>query len=311
MPRGYDRALYILPFDHRGSFQTKMFGWKPPLSEAQTTEVAAAKRVIYDGFRSALAGGVPKDKAGILVDEQFGAAVLRDAAAEGVATACPAEKSGQDEFDFEYGEDFARHIEAFDPTFCKVLVRYNPEGDRALNRRQAERLRRLSDSLAATGRSRFMFELLVPPEKAQLDKLKGDKKAYDLEVRPRLMIQAIRDLQQAGVDPDLWKIEGLDRREDCLTVVAAARAGGRDSVGCIILGRGEDDRKVREWLATAAGVPGFVGFAVGRTVFWDPLVAWRAKKTTRDGAVAEVARRYREFVDVFEAGRSKAARQPA
>src|SRR5215471_9066143 len=175
MPRGYDRALYILPFDHRGSFQTKMFGWKPPLSEAQTADIAAAKRVIYDGFRSALVGGVPKEKAGILVDEQFGAAILRDAASEGVATACPAEKSGQDEFDFEYGEDFARHIETFDPTFCKVLVRYNPEGDRALNQRQAARLKRLSDYLAAAKRSHFMFELLVPAEKAQLDALKDAK----------------------------------------------------------------------------------------------------------------------------------------
>src|SRR5262245_9824601 len=120
MPRGYDRPLYILPFDHRGSFQTRLFGWNAPLSEAQTAEIAASKRVIYDGFKSALADDVPEDKAGILVDEQFGAAVLHDAKAVGVVTACPAEKSGQDEFDFEYGEAFARHIEAFDPTFCKV-----------------------------------------------------------------------------------------------------------------------------------------------------------------------------------------------
>ncbi|HZT18219.1 MAG TPA: DUF2090 domain-containing protein [Dongiaceae bacterium] len=311
MPRGYDRALYILPFDHRGSFQSKMFGWTSPLSEAQTAEIAAAKRVIYDGFKAALAAGAPKDKAGILVDEQFGSAVLRDAAAEGVVTAAPAEKSGQDEFDFEYGEDFGRHIEAFNPTFCKVLVRYNPEGDRDLNRAQAARLKRLSDYLAAAGRSRYMFELLVPAEKAQLDRLKGDKKAYDREVRPGLMVQAIGELQDAGVEPDLWKIEGLDRREDCEKVVRAVRAGGRDRVGCIILGRGEDDRKVREWLTTAAGVPGFVGFAVGRTVFWDPLVDWRAGKASREQAVAEVARRYREFVDVFEAGRARAARADA
>jgi 5-dehydro-2-deoxygluconokinase len=300
MPRGYDRALYILPFDHRGSFQAKLFGWNPPLSDTQTAEIASAKRVIYDGFQSALAAGVPKEKAGILVDEQFGAAILRDAATKAVVTASPAEKSGQDEFDFEYGEDFARHIEAFDPTFCKVLVRYNPGGDRALNRRQAARLKRLSDFLAANNRSRFMFELLVPAEKAQLARLKGDKKAYDLELRPRLMVEAIRELQDASVDPDLWKIEGLDRREDCQAIVAAARAGGRDRVGCIILGRGEDDRKVRDWLGIAAEVPGFIGFAVGRTDFWDPLVAWRSKKATREQAVAEIAGRYREFVDLFE-----------
>jgi myo-inositol catabolism protein IolC len=309
MPRGYLRALYVLPFDHRGSFQAKLFGWKPPLSDAQTAEIAGAKQVIYEGFQSALAAGVPKEKAGILVDEQFGGAILRDAAAQGIVTASPAEKSGQDEFDFEYGEDFARHIEAFDPTFCKVLVRYNPEGDRALNRRQAARLQRLSDFLAAKNRSRFMFELLVPPEKAQLDKLEGDRKAYDLEVRPRLMVEAIRELQDAGVDPDLWKVEGLDRREDCHAIVAAARAGGRDQVGCIILGRGEDHRKVRYWLAIAAEVPGFIGFAVGRTDFWDPLVAWRTKKATREQAVAEIAARYREYVDLFEDRRSSVARR--
>ena len=109
----------------------------------------------------------------------------------GYTTACPAEKSGQDEFDFEYGEDFAKHIEAFHPTFCKVLVRYNPEGDAALNQRQAARLKQLSDYLHDQSQSRFMFELLVPAEKAQLDRLNGDKKAYDLELRPGLMVQAI------------------------------------------------------------------------------------------------------------------------
>ncbi|HXX32584.1 MAG TPA: DUF2090 domain-containing protein [Myxococcaceae bacterium] len=302
MTRGYDRPLYVLPFDHRGSFQTKMFGWEGTLSAAQTAEIAAAKRIVYDGFRSALAAGVPKDRAGILVDEQFGADILRDAAAEGYTTACPAEKSGQDEFDFEYGEDFARHVEAFHPTFCKVLVRYNPEGDRALNQRQAGRLARLSRTLASAAGSRFMFELLVPAEKAQLERLGSDRKAYDREVRPGLMVRAIEELQRAGVEPDVWKIEGLDRREDCSRVVAAARQGGRERVGCILLGRGEDDQKVRAWLTTAAGVPGFIGFAVGRTSFWEPLVQFRARAMTREAAVAEIARRYREFVNIFERG---------
>jgi len=298
---GFDKPLYILPFDHRGSFQKKMFGWDGTLSTQQTAEIAAAKRVIYDAFVAAVDAGVPKDKAGILIDEQFGAAILRDAATDGYATCCPTEKSGQEEFDFEYGEDFEKHIEAFYPTFCKVLVRYNPEGDQDLNRRQSARLKRLSEYLHSNGsRSRFMFELLVPAEKAQIDQLKGDKKAYDLELRPRLVAQTIQELQDAGVEPDVWKIEGLERHEDCERIVAVARQGGRSRVGCIILGRGEDDRKVREWLATAAALPGFIGFAVGRTSFWDPLVDWRAKKITRNAAVAEIARRYRRFVEIFE-----------
>lgn len=303
MTVGYDKDLYILPFDHRGSFQTKMFGWKGDLTPEQTKEIADTKAVIYDGFKAAVAGGVPKEKSGILVDEQFGTAVLQDAAKNGYATACPAEKSGQDEFDFEYGEDFAKHIEKFSPTFCKVLVRYNPEGDKVGNKRQAERLRRLSEYLHKTGKSKYMFELLVPAEKAQLDKVGGDKKKFDLDLRPGLMVKAIQELQDAGVEGDVWKIEGLDRREDCQKVVEAARRGGRSKVGCIVLGRGEDDKKVREWLSIAAPVPGFIGFAVGRTTFWDPLIDMRAKKITREAAVKEIARRYREWTDIFEKAR--------
>jgi Uncharacterized protein conserved in bacteria len=302
---GFDKPLYIQPFDHRGSFQTKMFGWKGKLTTDQTAEVAAAKQIIYDGFKVALAGGVPEEKAGLLVDEQFGAAILRDAAENGYTTACPAEKSGQDEFDFEYGEDFAKHIEVFQPTFCKVLVRYNPEGDPALNQRQSARLKRLSDYLHSESHRLFMFELLVPAEKGQLDRVKGDKKTYDLELRPALMVQAIEQLQGAGVEADVWKIEGLDRREDCEKLVAAARRNGRDKVGCIILGRGEDDQKVHEWLTTAASVAGFIGFAVGRTVFWEPLIQWREKKSSREAAVAEIARRYAGFVDTFEKARAQ------
>ncbi len=302
---GYNEPLYILPFDHRGSFQTKMFGWTGALSADQTAEIASTKQVVYDGFKAALQAGVPKQKAGILVDEQFGAAILRDARANGYTTACPAEKSGQEEFDFQYGEDFAKRIEAFQPTFCKVLVRYNPEGDRALNQQQAARLKRLSDYLHTRGSSKFMFELLVPAEKAQLDQVKGEKKTYDVELRPRLMVQTIMELQDAQVEPDVWKIEGLDRREDCEQIVAIARRGGRDNVGCIILGRGENDQKVREWLTTAATVEGFIGFAVGRTSFWDSLINMRAKKITREDAVAQIAGRYREFVDIFDKARTQ------
>ncbi len=299
MTIGYDKPLYVLPFDHRATFSKNMFGWKDPLSPEQTAEVAAVKQVIYDAFKAAVADGVPKDHAGILVDEQFGSAILHDAHKQGFITSCPAEKSGQNEFHFEYGEEFGRHIEQFDPTFCKVLVRYNPEGDKEMNRRQAARLKQLSDYLHKNGRL-YMFELLVPAEKSQLDRLKGDKKAYDLQLRPALMVQAIHELQDAGVEADVWKIEGIERKEDCQKVVTAARRAGRDKVGCIVLGRGEDDNKVRQWLTAAAEVPGFIGFAVGRTVFWNPLVDYRAKKITRDAAVAQIASSYRGWADLFE-----------
>lgn len=304
MTLGFDKDLYVLPFDHRGTFKKKMFGWTGTITPEQTGQISAFKHVIYDALQAAVAAGVPREKAGILVDEEFGADILRNAKQKKYFTASTTEKSGQAEFDFEYGEDFAKHIEAFRPTFAKVLVRYNPEGDTALNKRQALRLKLLSDFLHGKSHSLYMFELLVPAEQAQMDRVKGDKKAYDMKVRPGLMVQAIEQLQDAGVEPDVWKIEGLDRTEDCERVVAAARRGGRHKVGCIVLGRGEGDEKVGDWLATAAGVPGFIGFAVGRTAFWDPLEDLRDKKITRDAAVREITRRYQQFVNIFEDARS-------
>ena len=167
MTVGFDRPLYLLPFDQRASFSKELFGWQGELTPEQTTGIVEVKGIIFDAVREAVAKGVPEQRAGVLVDERFGAGILRDARKEGLITACPAEKSGQDEFEFEYGADFARHIEDVDPTFCKVLVRYNPGGDRALNRRQTARLRQLSDYLQASGRL-YMIELLVPAVPAQL-----------------------------------------------------------------------------------------------------------------------------------------------
>lgn len=300
-PVGYDRPLYILPFDHRGSFEKGLYGLEGDLDAGQTARIADAKLLVYEGLLKAIHDGAPKDRAALLVDEQFGAAILRDAHDRELMTACPAEKSGQDEFDFEYGEAFAGHIEAMNPTFCKVLVRYNPEGDAALNARQQDKLRRLSRYLAQTGRL-FMFELLLPAESAQLGRVGGDQKRYDQELRPDLMVGAITALQDAGIEPDVWKVEGLDRREDAERLVAAARRGGRDRVGCIVLGRGEDEEHVRVWVQTAAEVPGFTGFAVGRTSFWAALKGWLAGDLSRTEAEMQIARQYREWVDVFEAG---------
>ena len=184
------------------------------------------------------------------------------------------------------------------PTFAKVLVRYNPDGDSRMNARQVERLRRLSDYLARTKRL-FMFELLVPAEQAQLDRL-GSRAAYDRELRPTLVIGTIRALQDAGVEPDVWKIEGLERREDCEKTVDTARRDGRTRVGCIVLGRGSDEQAVLRWLNVAAGVHGFIGFAVGRTTWLEAVTAWRRDEITRETAVARIAGRFREWAGVFE-----------
>ena len=302
MNLGYDKALYLLPFDHRQSYVTDMFHFKPPLEAAQRDQVIDSKQLIYEGFRQSLTEGVPLDAAGVLVDEQFGAAILRDARQRGCVTALSVERSGTDEFEFEYGADFAGHIEAFDPTFAKVLVRYNPDGDRALNLRQVSRLKQLSEYCRRSHR-RFMFELLVPPTDDQLAHSEGNKDLFDRQARPLLMQQTLQALQDAGIEPDVWKVEGLDLHADGERIVQTARRGGRDQVGCIVLGRGADEARVRAWLTVAAGVPGFIGFAVGRTSFWDAVAGYRARTLTRAEASTQIAGRMREWVDVFEAGR--------
>ena len=305
MPRGCTKPLYILPFDHRGSFVSKLFGWKGALSAEQSAQVSVTKLVAYDGFEAAVAGVIDKGQAGILLDEHFGPDILRAARSGGIITCAPVEKSGQDEFDFEFGEDFAADVDALAPTLCKVLVRYNPEGDAALNQRQSHRLRRLSDFLSNEP-PKFMLELLMPAKSSQLDAVAGNSQAYDRKLRPALMLRVICELQDTGVDPDVWKVEGLDSRDDCERIMATARHDGRANVGCIVLGRGENKQHVRAWLAIAAGVPGFVGFAVGRTTFWEPLIGLRDGKIDRAAAVTEIAKRCCNCVDIFETARAAA-----
>jgi myo-inositol catabolism protein IolC len=302
MTLGYDGKLYILAFDHRGSFQKKFFGVQGDPDEQESATIADAKRVIYEGMISALAEGASREAAGILVDEQFGAMVARAATQEGLQLAMPVELSGQNEFDFQYGDAFGEHIEDFDPAFNKVLVRYNPEGDAEMNERQSGRLRRLSDWLHEHDRS-FLFELLVPAEAAQLEAVDGDEGRYDVELRPGLMQRAIAELQAAGIEPDIWKIEGIDRREDCEMIAEQTRSGeGRDGVVCVVLGRGADDAAVDHWLRTGSGVSGYVGFAIGRSIWWDPLKGYVDGTTPREDAARQIGANYRRFIDVYEGG---------
>ncbi len=292
------KELLILAFDHRASFLEKMFGIKgrQPTAE-EKKQIEEYKKTIFNGFKLAVKNKVPKKIAGLLVDEEFGAYVLREAKKEGFIFAMPVEKSGQDEFDFDYGANFAKHIEEFDPTFVKVLVRYNPEGDSAMNKRQLERLKRLSDYLAQKKRT-FLFELIVPSTAAQLAKVGGSKETYDKELRPKLMIESIKEIQAAGVEPAIWKLEGVDKPESAKAVVKQAQDKGR-KVGVITLGRGESKEKVQEWLKVGAKIPGIIGFAVGRTIFWDPLSELKAVKITKKEATEKVAKNYEEFTELW------------
>lgn len=296
--------LYMLSFDHRASFEKQLMGITGTPTAEEHQRIAELKAVIYDGFTLAIMHGTPTEASALLVDEDFGADIARAARAAGHLLAMPVERSGQDEFDFEFGAEFADHVERFDPDFVKVLVRYNPEGDPELNRRQAGRLAHLSEWLHAH-RSRFLFELLVPATPEQLARAGGSQDTYDAQVRPVLAVRTIAELQGARVEPDIWKIEGLDDRGDCERVVAQARTAGRDQVTCVVLGRGAALDRVAHWLQVAAPVAGYSGFAVGRTIWLDPLREHVAGRLEHSATVEWIAANYRQMIDAYAvAGRA-------
>jgi 5-dehydro-2-deoxygluconokinase len=297
MPNPTAGHLFVVAFDHRESYESGLYGIKGEPAAADLARLTEGKQVIYDGFRAALARGAPADAAGVLVDEALGAGIARSAKREGGILAMPAEKSGEQEFHLQYGADFGSHIEAFDPDFVKVLVRYNPDGDRELNRRQSGRLRELGGWLKANHR-RFLFELLVPPTTEELEEA-GSADSYDHSLRPELVVRSIAELQEAGVEPDVWKVEGLDTAADCNEVARQARSGGREDVFCVVLGRGADEQRVESWLRVAARADGFSGFAIGRTIWWDPLSSMLAGEVDRATAVSEIAARYLRAIDVY------------
>jgi myo-inositol catabolism protein IolC len=276
-----------------------MFGIEGDPTPEETETIADAKHLIFEGMLEAVNRGAEAGATGVLVDEQFGGTIPEEARKHDLKLAMPVEKSGQDEFDFQYGDDFGAHIEQFDPDFSKVLVRYNPEGEAEMNKRQLERLKRLADWLHEHDR-KFLFELLVPATEGQLASVEGDTDRYDAELRPGLMRQAIEDIQNAGVEVDIWKIEGVDEREEAAMLAEQARTGpGREGVVCVLLGRGASTEKVEHWLRQAAPVEGFIGFAIGRSIWWDPLKAFLDEGTEREAAASQIADNYLHFVRVY------------
>jgi len=300
MALGYDGGkLYILAFDHRGSFQKKMFGIEGDPDEEQTATIADAKKLIFEGMEKAVQRGLDAKSAGVLVDEQFGSDIPELSKQHGLSLTMPVEKSGVDEFQFEYGDEFGDHISKYDLLASKVLVRYNPDGDAEMNARQTEKLKQLAVWLHENDRL-FLFELLVPAEKAQLDAVGGDTDRYDAELRPELMRRAIEDFQNAGVEVDIWKIEGVDTREDAEMLSKQATSGeGRENVKSVLLGRGASDEKVDHWLTQAAPVPGFIGFAIGRSIWWDALKSF-LDGGDREASAEQIADNYLRFIKVYD-----------
>lgn len=268
--------LYLLAFDERHSFENALLGLSGPPTPDEADAIRHMKTVIYAGFRMALRQGVEPNGTGILVDGQYGNDVARQALEEGILLAMAAENSD---------------IETFDPAFTQARVHHNPEDDRAMNAGRMEHLARLTERLREHGR-RFLLELRVPATQEQLEALGGDKERYDHELRPSLMVQAMSELQAGGVEPDIWMLESLGRTTDCQRVAMQARAGGREHVSCIVLDQHASWEGLERWLRVAAPIPGFIGFALGRTLWWEPLQAMHRRQLTSAEAAQHICDNY-------------------
>lgn len=305
---GYTKPLYVLPFDHRATFARKMFNLasESELNEEQKHLIREFKMLIYKGFKDAVEKLIPQDFAAILCDEEYGSAVLADAQLNGYIIMLTVEKSGTDEFQFQY-ENFAEHIENYHPTFAKVLVRYNPEDSDSLKERQKKNLKKISD-FCHEKNYKFLLELLVIPSEKQLEKVQKSKARYDREIRPLLTAEVIKDLQDSGIEPDVWKLEGFEKVETYEKIVRAIKADGRENVNLVVLGRGADEKTVDEWIETGLKeewlevgpkLEGVIGFAVGRTVFWDALEKFYKGEIGKAEVIQTVSKNFQKFYQVF------------
>ncbi len=287
------KELYILPFDHRNSFIKGILGivnGEP--SEDDLEKARELKRIIYDAFVESVNSGVSKEYAGILVDEWLGSSVLDDAQKEGFIVCVPVEKSGQKEFDFENGDNFREGIEKRNPTYVKALLRYNPDDDKEMNSRQAAKLAALGDFLKEK-ENKFLLEMLVPPTAEQ------KVKDYDNKIRPKLEVKAVKELHAAGVNPDVWKIEGMDKSSDMQKVADEIVKENKDAK-IIILGRGESKEHAEKWLKAGKKVDIAIGFAIGRTIFKEALEEFTKENISREEAVLRIKENYMHFVDVWQ-----------
>ena len=286
----HDDPLLILAMDHRGSFGSSLFGVEHDSpTDQQEARMQQAKRLIYAGLRD-VRPQITRGRPGVLVDEQYGSAVVAAAPSDDVVLAIPVEASGHDWFTLEYGEQWLDHVREVAPAYAKVLVRDNPSFDASERSRQFDALAKVSAGLADAGVS-FLYELLVPATDGQSATVGGDADRYDREVRPALVIEVIADNQRAGVSPTLWKVEGLETVDAARAVAGQARSGGHEA-DLIVLGRDAPKERLDHWLNVAAQVEAFVGFAIGRSIWEEAIRDWTDSTLGDEEAAAQIGRTY-------------------
>jgi myo-inositol catabolism protein IolC len=296
----------ILAVDHRNSFEHDLYELKGPISSAQAARISADKLLVYQALLDALPGLRTGVQAGILVDEEYGASVAELASrSEGaVNLAMPIEKSGKDWFEFAYDDEWEAQAQFYATDHAKVLVRDNPGFDPARRDQQAAQVAQVSDWASSNHRS-LIIELLIPATDADKAAVDGDSAHYDGELRPGLTVAAMEYLQDHGVDPVIWKVEGLHRHEDAEKIVDTAKRDGRGA-DCILLGRHASHDQLDHWIRLLAPIPGWTAFAIGRSIWWDALHAHLCHQRTANEARRLIRDAYLDFAQFYMDARAGA-----
>ncbi|MDD3386346.1 MAG: DUF2090 domain-containing protein [Candidatus Pacebacteria bacterium] len=268
-----ENKLIILPFDHRSSFL------KDILNKPQKNKAKDMKKMIFEAFLSVAKNN--KDFA-ILVDEELGSDILINAKELGVKICIPIEKSGQKELKLEFRNNFKEHIDKFNPDYVKVLVRYNPNNI-DINKKQLNVLRKINQL-----NYKIILELLVPPTSKEASLPDYDKKARYINT-----IKAINEIKEV-INVNIWKLEGFNKKQ----WEGIIKNINKESK-IIFLGRGENKKKVVSWMKSASHFKEIIGFAIGRTIFLEPLKNYENNKISREEAIEIIKKNFIYFIDLW------------
>jgi 5-dehydro-2-deoxygluconokinase len=278
----HPQRVYMLAADHRWQWEEFCDARSIP-----RTRIAGVKRLALDAFLIARDRVAAVGEFGaLLIDEQYASAVIADALRAGVTVGTPAEKAGA--FPLAWSSD--PFSAALTGAFVKVLVRYRPDDEEAIRAGQWEKLDALQTWCRDAGKP-LVIEVLVPRRQEAEDE-------FEASGRPAMLAGFIGDAYRRGLTPAFWKIEGTLAPEGARTIDTAIAA--HPACRQIILGKAADLGTIDRWFAAAAASTTAVGFAIGRSVFWEPSAAFLSGATTAEQASADICKNYVRLVAAWD-----------
>ena len=277
--------VYMLAADHR--WQWEEFCDTRSLSRQRIPDV---KRLAYDGFLLARQrSSAVRDCGALLVDAQYSAGVIAEALRDGIAVGTPAERAGA--IPLAWATD--PFPAALTGAFVKVLARYRTDDDPGVLAEQWLKLEALQ-TWCRVAKKPLVLEVLVARKQEAED-------AFESSGRPAMLEAFIADAYRRGLTPAFWKIEGTLAPEGARTIDAAIAA--HPACRQIILGKAAELSTIDRWFAACAASATASGFAIGRSVFWEPSAAYLTGAKTADQAATMICDNYLHLVAAWDRSR--------